>query len=323
VASLVPLIFRVAVENFAKNCRSQFKVIHCPYETKLSSDWKPSLTDILIARKHQVIVVDVKEPFLHHVNFAYAILRQLNHEWKIQLPQSLFYPNDVCRRRIFREKSLIMLTPSMPDGDLDLARVYNQLQRDLLIMFKQNCMNALRNTLRMRDLELGESQEIVAALARIRVIYRRIQRGLQIGQRLLIGPESCPELIVQMESIVNGDLATADTVFEIGRRLFDLGTLPQINSGRREHSEFAPKLGVEGGGDGLLTDFNPKSFALEERDENLGNRMSVEERLSVLDKELNSQFERIQVMLSAAKKKGFEDEDEIANHEENVWKMNQ
>lgn len=53
-AALIPLMFRVAVEEFSKTCKNEFKIIECRHETKLSSNWKPSLSDILIARKHQV-----------------------------------------------------------------------------------------------------------------------------------------------------------------------------------------------------------------------------------------------------------------------------
>ena len=47
-------MYRLAAEDFVKKSKAKFKIIELRNATKLSSDWKPSLLDILISLGHQV-----------------------------------------------------------------------------------------------------------------------------------------------------------------------------------------------------------------------------------------------------------------------------
>ena len=103
--TLVSVMFRLAAEDFVRSSKTTFKIIECRNSTKLSTDWKPSLVDIILELGHQVsrrpfnlhltshltfsaslflvtqvVIVELCD-FPHYTDFSYAILRQLRYEW--------------------------------------------------------------------------------------------------------------------------------------------------------------------------------------------------------------------------------------------------
>ncbi|OXA60506.1 hypothetical protein Fcan01_05892 [Folsomia candida] len=224
------------------------------------------------------------------------------------MPRCLFHPNDVCTVEK-PNKNLIMVSPSMPDGDFKLSGIASPFQYKLLTMFKLGCMDALKNQLQMRDLRIGKFEDIVADIARIRTIYRRAQRWLLLGQEIQIGSDSCMELLKQMESVLSANLTTAANIEDIGQRLFSSNTdesaKQQGNRMDFNREERFPSQGAttaqqrDAKGADLFPASNTKSYfdLSPSGDQPPAHNLSAQ--FSLADEKLRTQFERIEMMLSS------------------------
>ncbi|CAL8111589.1 unnamed protein product [Orchesella dallaii] len=221
-STLVPVMYRIATEAFVKTNKSTFKIIECRNVTKLISDWKPSLPDLLISLGHQVIVVQLEESFVPYTDFAYAILRQLNYEWKNRLPRSFFFPDDVCKVDATSERDLCVVSPSMPDGDLEINKKMGQLNYELLMMIKSSCMSAMKNYLMKRDLRVGKFSDTLDGVSALRQLYRRLQERLKTGQAIELRSNSLEDLRKLMKEstgVIGPDMLAAQTWIEYGKRM--------------------------------------------------------------------------------------------------------
>jgi len=52
--TLIPVMYRIACDGFVKSSKATFKIIELRNISKLTSDWKPTLPDILNRLQHQV-----------------------------------------------------------------------------------------------------------------------------------------------------------------------------------------------------------------------------------------------------------------------------
>ncbi|CAG7825863.1 unnamed protein product [Allacma fusca] len=212
--SLVSVMFRLATEDFVRKSSGIFKIIECRNSTKLSTEWKPSLVDIVISLGHQVILVELTE-FPHYTDFAYSILRQINYEWKIRLPRSFFYPDDVCQIDYSNDQQVVVVTPLMPDGDIDLAsRIQDNLKYEILRMIKDSCANGLKNHLLKRDFRVGRFSDTEIGVNSIRHIYRTLQRRLQQqGSNIQMGKNS-QDFHQFLLSVAGDSLLSAESYIE-------------------------------------------------------------------------------------------------------------
>ncbi|ODM98951.1 hypothetical protein Ocin01_07731 [Orchesella cincta] len=218
--TLVPVMYRIATEEFVKTDKNTFKIIECRNATKLISDWKPSLPDLLISLGHQVIVVQLEESFVPYTDFAYAILRQLNYDWKNRLPRSFFFPDDVCKVDSTSERDLCVVSPSMPDGDLEINKKMGLLNYELLMMIKSSCMSAMKNYLMKRDLRVGKFSDTLDGVSALRQLYRRLQERLKTGQAIQLRSNSLEDLRKLMKESIGGpDVLAAQTWIEYGKRM--------------------------------------------------------------------------------------------------------
>jgi len=230
--TLIPIMYRIACEGFIKSSKAIFKIIELRNVSKLVSDWKPTLPDILNGLQHQVIVVQLKESFKAYNDFVYSVLRQLDHDWKIRLPRSFFYPDDVCTVDGTKDRQIVVVTPSMPDGDLEISDKVNYLSTELLKMLTSSCLNSMENHLLMKDLRVGKFSDTLTGVSTLRHIYRTLRSRLQSGKNVKLGPNS-EDLKNYMKSAAGETIMSAEALLEACKQL----SINEVNLDEEEEAK--------------------------------------------------------------------------------------